>query len=117
MKSKYWKIVFYGAGFFPLTFIITIFTFYFHTAAILNHLPIPSLNDPKNLEIYSFYSPIIYFFFFITGYLIPVWILVSIIYLIKHFREPFWRPWVVASLIYLFAIGLIFTDVISWFLD
>lgn len=118
MNSYFWKISFYALGIAPLVFCITLLAFYFHTAYVIGHLPIPSYNDPKNLEeLYRYYSPIISYSAIPTFYLFPVWLVCTIFYYIKNRRLFSWLPIVFSSSLYLMVILIIYSKIFDWFMS
>ena len=56
---KIWKIILNTFGLIPYLWVISLLTFYFHAAKLLGYFPEFGRPDPKALNIYDDYSPII----------------------------------------------------------
>ena len=117
MLTRFWKIVFYSLGIPPLIYNVSLLAFYFHTGLVLGHLPAPSINDPKDLNLYFFYSPVINWAGEYCFWLFPFWLCFSIVYLCIHLKEVFWSPFVITFLLYALCVGLFFSEVLEWFMD
>ena len=89
---KYWNIIFCILGILPLGFVIPILLFYFHAGQLLGRLPRYNQPDPKELDIYSDYSPLVD----LTGKIwlisFPVWLILTITYLIFRRKHIQWTP-------------------------
>jgi hypothetical protein len=59
MKYNLCNISLTALGVLPLGFITSLIMFYFHARLILGHFPNYNYPDPKELEVYNFYSLII----------------------------------------------------------
>ena len=116
-SMKFFQIIIYILGFIPLGFIISIFTFYFHVAIILKKLPVYNQPDPKELDIYSNYNPIIYLATKIWFYTIIFWFLAVIIYAIGEKREIKWKSIGLTGLVQLIGILIMFSEIFEWYVD
>jgi hypothetical protein len=117
---KIWKIVFYTLGLIPLTLIIPLLTFYFHTAHLVGHLPTYGNPDPKDTGLYSFYSPMINlgFTFWFIGFLI--WLLMLIIYAyVKQKKQisGLRKPILLGAFLNLSILFLFFSTITEWYAD
>jgi len=75
-SNNFLKNVIYFLGIFPLFFIVSLFGFYFHAGIVLGHLPISSVNDPKNFTFYEYYAYPILFSFIGSIFSFLFWILI-----------------------------------------
>lgn len=116
-NPKILLLTLYFFAVFPLLFVISLLTFYLHTGFFLGHLPIQSMNDPKNYSIYTFYAPIIIWSFEIAFYSFIVWILYINYYFIFKKNEIIKKPILITSLSYLGMVGLFFSEIMVWFCD
>lgn len=117
-KMQMINVTFYSLSLFPLLFIISLLSFYFHVRYILGHFPIPSLDDPKHFSIYSFYSPIIQYALLLFIFSIPIWLIIGVMYLITHRKKIiFWKPVTVSFIIYVISIILFSSEILNWFMD
>ncbi len=115
MKS--WKILFYILGLIPLGFIISLLSFYFHAGRILGNLPRYNQPDPKELEIYSEYSPYIDLSGEVWIYSLLMWIISTILYLILKRRQISWTPVIVSTFGQACAIVLFLSGIMEWYAD
>ena len=116
-NPKIWRFVFYFFTIFPMIFVLSLLAFYFHTGYILGHLPIQSMNDPKNYSIYSFYAPIIVWSFGVAFCLFFIWILTVISYCVFNKNKIDRKPILITLGLYIAMIGLFFSDITVWFGD
>ncbi|RED48189.1 hypothetical protein [Seonamhaeicola aphaedonensis] len=115
MKS--WKTYFYVLGIIPIIFSVSLLTFYFHAGLILGRLPRYNQPDPKELEIYFFYEPIINFTGNIWVFSLAFWLLSSVVYIILKRKQIVWKPILISALGQFCAISLFLSGVIEWFAD
>jgi len=104
----------------PLGFISSLLTFYIHAAIILGKFPVYGNPDPKTLDIYAFYSPLIHGTLAIWLYSIPVALILSIGYAtsaIMNRGSITWDPLIKVTLIHLLAIALFISSIAEWFAD
>jgi hypothetical protein len=59
--------------YFPLVWIAIFYAFVLRATNFLGHLPIPSINDPKDIGSYIHYGLIHISYFVLIGIIIPVW--------------------------------------------
>ena len=110
-------LIFYKLSILPAIYIISLLTFYFHTALIINHIPIPSIDDPKNLSIYYFYAPIILISSSVNTFCFLIFILPSIIFNIFNKNKIIWKPILLNLLLQNFVLCLLFSQISLWFVD
>ncbi|HET6559636.1 MAG TPA: hypothetical protein VFG54_20090 [Prolixibacteraceae bacterium] len=114
---KYWKISFYGLGVIPFGFIISLLTFYFQAGRILGYLPRYNLPDPKELALYSVYSPIIDLTGLIWVYSLALWLIAISVYLIVKKEQINWRSIFISTIGHIAAISLFFSGIMEWYAD
>ncbi len=114
---KYWKLAFLVLGILPLTFATSILSFYFHAGQILGRLPSYNTPDPKDLEIYSDYSPIIDLLGQIWAYSFIVWIIVSIVYMIIKRNKINFKPIIISAIGQIIVLIIFFSEIIKWYAD
>jgi len=114
---RIWKIIFYLLGIIPWFFIVPLITFYFHARKILGYFPHYNNPDPKNLNIYSDYSPFINWSFGIWFYTFFVWFLLTIIYLIIYRKKIKWSPMILACIGNIIGLLLVFSKIFEWYID
>lgn len=114
---KYWKISFYGLGIIPFVHLISLLSFYLHAGWILGYLPKYNFPDPKDLALYSVYSPIIYLTGLLWIYSLGFWLLLTTVYLIVKKEQFKWRPIIMSALGHLAAISLFFSGIVEWYAD
>ena len=117
MRLNYWKIGFVINGLIPFGFIISLLTFYFHAAKILGRLPVYNLPDPKELDIYNQYSEIIYSLSAIWIISFLVLLIMTILFWIIKRKTTDWKLIGLSSIGHLFAILLLFSGIMEWFVD
>lgn len=116
MTSYFWKTVLYVLGFAPLIFCVFILAFYFHCFYILGRFPILSIDDPKGIPLYYYFSIVIEYVALLVFYLFPVWVVCSIFLVLKNRNHLFWRPLFISAVLYLIVIGIIISNILHWFL-
>jgi len=114
---KIWKIIFYLLGTIPWFFIVSLITFYFHAEKILGYFPRYYFPDPKELSIYSNYSPFINCSFGIWFYSFFVWLFVTIIYLIINRKKINWHFVIFAFIGNIISLILVFSKIFEWYID
>lgn len=114
---KIWKTIFYTLAFFPVIYLISLYTFYFHFAIKLGYFPSYNHPDPKTSNLYEIYQPIITTFGNI--WLILLYILIPLIpiYWIIYRKKINWKPVIVSCICFLITFLSIFTGVTEWFAD
>ncbi|TGV00732.1 hypothetical protein [Flavivirga rizhaonensis] len=114
---KIWNKIFFGLGIIPYCFILPILTFYFHAGKILGHLPSYNQPDPKTLEIYATYSPVVNLTTLTWFYSFVIWLVISIIYLIIFRKNIYWKPLKLSAVGQLIALGIVFSGILEWYID
>lgn len=114
---KTWKTYFYGLGIIPLIFSISLLAFYFHAGLILGQLPRYNQPDPKELEIYFYYEPIINFTGNIWMFSLIFWLLLTVVYTIFKRKQIIWKPIIISALGHFCTILLFLSGVMEWFAD
>ncbi len=98
-------------------FTISITSFYIHASSILGHFPTYNNPDPKELDIYEVYQPIISFSAQVWFYSFFLWLILLIIYLFKTKRN-FNKKTVITSLVFQSIPFLIFfSKIFEWYMD
>lgn len=112
------KILLYSLGAFPLTFVVSLMSFYLHAKHELGYAPTPGEPDPKELSIYIDYYPFIHWTGTIWLFSFLVWVTIIMVYLAKYGRKTATFASVIFSCIGQFCgIGLLLTDIIIWYWD
>ena len=115
--KKFDNIILYSVAFMPLSSVFLIMIFYFHTRILLGRFPTYASPDPGDLGMYNFYGPIANLFFFISLFILPIWIIGLIIQATENTLSPYLRP----SIIFLLGIIAMFclsnTSMLVWFSD
>lgn len=114
---KHWKIALYGLGIIPFVFFISLLSFYLHAGWILGYLPKYNLPDPKELALYSVYSPIIDLTGLIWIYSLALWFLLITVYLTVKKEQINWRPIIISTIGNIAAISLFFSKIVEWYAD
>jgi hypothetical protein len=114
---KNWKTYFYILGSIPLIFSISLLTFYFHAGLILGRLPRYNQPDPKELEIYFDYHPIINLTFIIWIYSFIIWLILTVVYLIAKRKQILWKPIIISALGQVYGISLFLSEIMVWYAD
>ena len=116
-QMKYWNIIFCILGILPLGFVIPILLFYFHAGQLLGRLPRYNQPDPKELDIYSDYSPLVD----LTGKIwlisFPVWLILTITYLIFRRKHIQWTPIAISGALQLLGIIILLSGIFQWYID
>lgn len=112
---KYWKIVFWVLGILPIGFVISILSFYFHAGQILGNPPHYNQPDPKELDIYTDYSPFVDWTAEIWLWSVPIWLILSVVYLILKRKEINWRPIVISGTGQILGILTLLSGVFEWY--
>jgi hypothetical protein len=115
MKSL--KTFYFITGMIPWSFTISLLVFYFHACIILGHLPSYNHPDPKELSVYTFYSPIIdgAMFALFGGFIL--WLIFSVVALIIKQRRLFVNRMMLYALCYLIAFILFYSGISGWYAD
>ena len=114
---KYWSTSIYGLGIIPLMFIISLLAFYFHAALIIGRFPTYGHPDPKSLEIYDIYSPIVHLASAVWLCSLILWLIIIVTYVITKRKQIIWKPVIMGFLAHVFATFLILSRVMEWFVD
>lgn len=114
---KHLKTVIIVLGFIPYLYVIFLFAFYFHAGYILGHLPIPSLDDPKNLSMCDFYYPKVLFFGNVWIYsIVPLMIMISIYNFFSE-NDIYGKILVFIIIGNFIAFSLFLSEISTWFAD
>ena len=84
---KNWKITFYLFAVSPVLYVVSLFTFNFHSAIQLGFFPSYSQPDPKEIEVYEIYQPIILTFGNIWLVSLLIWIPLVLIYWLIYLKK------------------------------
>jgi len=114
---KYWKHIIICLGLTPFPFIISLLTFYFHAGRLLGHLPLPSINDPKNFPIYSTYDPIINVTANLWLFSFFSWTIVVVLYLYLYNSSNSRRFIIYTAIGHGLAIILFCSIISEWYAD
>jgi len=114
---KYWRASVYGLGIIPLIFSISLLAFYFHSALIIGRFPTYGHPDPKSLGIYVLYSPIVYLASAIWMCSLILWLITIVAYIIAKRKQIIWQPVIIGLIAHVFAILLVLSRVMEWFVD
>ena len=114
---KKWNIIFYVLAFMAALFVVLLVAFYIHAGFIVGHLPIASLNDPKNFSIYRLYAPFIWTSAALLTVLFPSGLVLLPVYFISKRKPILWKPICLFVSAYGLAFAMLFTDIFVWFLD
>lgn len=106
----------YSFALFPLTFSISILTFYIHGHIILGYWNISAIN-PSDMYLYNFYTSITMLSFLATFFTFFIWFLILPIYLLKTKKKLSYKPIKVTTAIYLVAFILIISNVFTFSMD
>ncbi|MBC7494765.1 MAG: hypothetical protein H7221_07135 [Flavobacterium sp.] len=116
-SNKFFKNLIYFLGILPLSFIVSLLGFYFHAGIVLGHLPISSINDPKNFIFYEYYAYPILFSFTGSVFSFLAWILVSIFYSKTNKENLDLKPIIITLSLFIFCVILFLSKITEWFGD
>ena len=116
-NSKNWNLIIDALVLFPFINMISLLSFYLHTAIIIGHLPIPSLDDPKNLLIYYFYEPIILMSFLANIICLFLWLLGALTWNLITINPITWKPVLIRIALQIIVVYLLFSDISVWLGD
>ncbi|WP_300675244.1 hypothetical protein [Soonwooa sp.] len=116
-KMEKWKILFYVFAFPPIAFIFFLFLFYFHATFKLGFFPTYDNPDPKQLDFYQIYYPIILAFGGVWLMSLIIWIPLILFYLIIYKKRTDWKPIIICVAFNLMGFLTLFINVIEWFAD
>jgi hypothetical protein len=111
------KISSYLLSITPLLFVFSLLQFYIHTGLELEHLPQPSIDDPKNLWLYNFYAPIIEYTFKQAFICIMILGIVSVILAGLNRSQIMYKPFLIATFSCIVATLIFFSKITEWFAD
>lgn len=114
---KKWKTILDLFAIFPILFIVSLLSFYFHAALALGFYPTFDHPDPKLLTFYTFYQPIIIFagnFWLLSLF---IWVPLLVTYFLLNRKKFFWKPLLLSSISFALAFLIIFTEIVNWFAD
>ena len=116
-KSKNWNFIIDALVLFPFINMISLLSFYLHTAIIIGHLPITSLDDPKNLLIYYFYEPIILMSFLANIICLFLWLLGALTWNLITINPITCKPVLIRIALQIIVVYLLFSDISVWLGD
>lgn len=108
--------IYYSFSIFPITFIISILTFYIHGYYILGYWNISTIN-PNDMYLYTFYKSITIVSFLATFLAFFIWFLFLPIYFFKNKGKNIDKSIKFTTAFYLFAIILLFSNVFRFSMD
>lgn len=114
---KIWKIAFNIIGILPLFFILSILTFYFHTAHRVGHLPTYGNPDPKYTGLYNHYSPLIHFTFLVWILSVLPWIIMLLVHFFKKDKEQLQNIKGWGAIFHLIAFIILLSTIFEWYVD
>ena len=107
----------YLLGLMPFGFALSLSAFYIHATNILGYFPRYNQPDPKELDIYICYEPVIS----LAGNLwicsVPIWLFLIAGYLIISRKNINWTPFVFSLIGQCCAILLFLSGIMEWFAD
>jgi hypothetical protein len=112
-----WKFVLSVFALAPFLHTLFLFAFYLHSTIELGYFPKYDNPDPKQMQFYDVYEPIIIASGNIWLMSIILWIPLVLIYWIKFKNKTNWKPVIFALFSFLLAIISIFTSITEWFAD
>jgi len=114
---NYWRTLFYAFALFPLSFCISLMSFYFHAAVVLGKFPSYGQPDPKELSFYGIYAPAVYFTGSAWMYSFVFWLLLVIVYLLRRKGPINWKPVIIGTCCQIFAVSVFVSGILMWFAD
>ncbi len=114
---KWIKNTIYFLSSFALIFSVSILVFYIHASRIVGHLPTYGNPDPKELEIYQSYSPILNFTLSIWFYSFLVWLILLIIYIVKNRKKLNYEPIIITLIVQSIPFIILFSTIFEWYVD
>lgn len=117
MRLIYWKLLFILNGLIPFGFLISLMTFYFHAAKILGRFPSYNLPDPKELDIYTNYSKLIYAFGNVWIYSFLAMLIMIVVFVPFQRRQTNWKLIGIGSLGHILAVILFVSGIMEWYAD
>lgn len=114
---KIWKILFYILAVIQLPFIVSLLTFYFKARQVLGYAPSYSNPDPKELEIYKIFAPLVEWTAGVWICSLTVWFVLTTIYLFIMRKRIEWTPLIISGTVQFFGIILLFSGIVEWYLD
>lgn len=114
---NYWKLIFWILGLIPLGFITSILSFYFHAGHVLGRMPSYNQPDPKELDLYSYYSHYIDWSGLVWIYSFPLWFILLITYLILKKNDSALLSILFGGFLHILGIAICFSDILTWYLD
>ena len=102
----------------PLGWMLTLYLFTFAGTIQLGHFPVPSLNDPKNLELDVLYH-IVFFGFVVTFFGIFLWIagFLASVFCFGHSLKRYTMVFIAGLSLMLIQIFIDPFQIIYWYLD
>lgn len=116
-QMKAWKITFYILAITPWPFIGSLMAFYIHATKILGYGPSYDMPDRGTLAISRYYSPYIDYTGSVWIWSFMAWLTLGIAYLAIKRKQVEWRPVIVGAIGQFFAVCLLFSGIMEWYLD
>ena len=114
---KYLRIIFWILGIPPLGFSFSILTFYIHAGKILGQSPYYNQPDPKEIDVYTTYSPLVDWTATIWLLSFPIWLGLLILHVVLKKKGNNWRPILITGSSQILAILMLFSKVFEWYID
>lgn len=115
------KSVIHWIGLLPYGFVLAHLAFFVHTWIFLGQMPTYNQPDPKSLELYALYKPLIVFAGIAWFISIPIWLILSMIYFVKASQQgtqdTIWKPLVSGLIANIIVLCFIFSGIVEWFVD
>jgi hypothetical protein len=115
--KKFDKITLYIAGIIPWGLVVSFLLFYLHTSFLLGRFPSYPNPDPKNLNIYNFYSYIINALFLIWAMTFLIWIIALIIFIAHNKLSEYKKPLIIVIAGWIISFLMFFTPIFDWYMD
>ncbi|AGC77997.1 hypothetical protein DDD_2870 [Nonlabens dokdonensis DSW-6] len=114
---RFLKHFIYFLSFLSLPFSFSLLSFYIKASNHLGYYPKYNNPDPKELELYSFYSPWIEQFMLIWTYSFLTWFFLMMLYLfIKKSKIDFYFL-IITALFQMIPISILFSGIFEWYVD
>ena len=114
---KFLKIACYTLSFIPIIFIGVLTSFYFKAEKILGYFPKYNKPDPKTLDIYSSYSPIINFTTGMWIFSLLTWVLLTVICILFNSKVSDWKPIIICGLVQCLGVFFFLSGIMEWYAD
>lgn len=104
-------------GLVPLGIIISLFSFYYRSAAYLGYYPSYNHPDPKEIPFYDAYDRWINVSFdaWVCSFLL--WLFLLLVSLLFFRKENIWRTFFWSALPHMLVVLLLFSGLFEWYVD